>query len=131
MIHYSWLKSDRKCLTTEQLSVVMAAFSDCQLPLFLKLCYDEACSWSSFTQVSRSALADTVHSAIYRVFDKMEIKYGVLLASRVFAYVTASKCGVLLTSRVFAYVTASKYGVLLASRELNFILIYRTNAMFL
>ena len=50
----SWLESNGRSLTAAQLQVVMTAYSSCQLPLFLKLCFDEACKWASFTDVSNT-----------------------------------------------------------------------------
>lgn len=61
----SWLDGAGRSLTEEQFRFVVSAFNDCQLPLFLKLCFDLGCTWASY---SKPSLAEDVRSMISVLF---------------------------------------------------------------
>ena len=89
----SWLHAANRALTAEQKKLVLDAFAKCPLPLYLKLAFDEACRWKSYTPPSESFLAPTVRESIDAFFDRIERVHGKILVSHALAYVTASKNG--------------------------------------
>lgn len=71
----------------------MNAFMKCQLPLYLKLAFDEAARWKSYHQPNETTLAGNVQDIINALFDRIERAHGKVLVRHAFAYVTASKSG--------------------------------------
>ena len=88
-----WLKAAGRELTSEQKQTVLAAFQWCPLPLYLKLAFDEACRWKSYTPAAETALATTVRDLINALFERVERLHGNTLVGHALAYVTASKNG--------------------------------------
>ena len=89
----SWLSSSQRSLTTDQKQMVLNAFEKCPLPLFLKLSFDEACRWKSYTSTSETKLAPSVKDIINDFLDQVERRHGKILVNQALAYVTASKNG--------------------------------------
>lgn len=89
----SWLKSSRRLLRSEQEKIVLEAFKKCPLPLYLKLSFDEACRWKSFTPSEETKLAPSIKGIIHGLFDRVERLHGKVLVSQALAYVTASRNG--------------------------------------
>ena len=89
----SWLSSSQRSLTTDQKHMVLDAFEKCPLPLFLKLSFDEACRWKSYTSTSETKLAPSVKDIINDFLDQVERRHGKILVNQALAYVTASKNG--------------------------------------
>lgn len=88
-----WLKNANRTLTDEQMGLVNEAFTKCNLPLYVKLVFDEVCRWKSFTLVQHVSLAFTIHDSIYKLFERIEIQHGKTLVSHAFGYITAAKSG--------------------------------------
>ena len=89
----SWLKSSRRLLQSEQEKLVLEAFKECPLPLYLKLSFDEACRWKSYTPREDTRLAPTIKGIIHDLLDRVERLHGKVPVSQALAYVTASKNG--------------------------------------
>lgn len=47
-----WLNQRQRTVSEQQWKIVNEAISKCNLPLFVRLVYDEVCRWKSYTQVS-------------------------------------------------------------------------------
>lgn len=88
-----WLKNANRTLTDEQMQLVNEAFTKCNLPLYVKLVFDEVCRWKSYTAVQNVSLAFTIHDSIYKLFERIEIQHGKTLVSHAFGYITAAKSG--------------------------------------
>ena len=71
----------------------MDAFQKCPLPLYLKLAFDEALRWKSYTPDSDIHLEQNVREIIDDFFERLERRHGKLLVSHALAYITASKNG--------------------------------------
>ena len=93
LILESWLRAARRSLTPQQKRIVLDAFQKCPLPLYLKLAFDEACRWKSYTPSSETLLAPTVREMIDAFFDRIERVHGKILVTHALGYVTASKNG--------------------------------------
>ncbi|KAK6174034.1 hypothetical protein SNE40_017384 [Patella caerulea] len=92
-ILHKWLETKQRKLLDSQLKIVLEAFHQCPLPLFLKLSFDEACRWKSFTPPSVSTLQTTVRNVINDLFIRVESLHGQLLVSRALGYLTLSGGG--------------------------------------
>jgi len=89
----NWLKTANRTILPRQKSYIMETFQKCPLPLYLKLAFDEALRWKSFTPASDMYLEPTVREIIDDMFGRMERRHGKVLVSHALAYVTASKNG--------------------------------------
>ena len=89
----NWLKASNRKLIPEQKRVVMDAFQKCPLPLYLKLAFDEAFRWKSYTPGSDIRLEETVRDIIDDLFNRVERRHGKILVGNALAYITASKNG--------------------------------------
>ena len=76
LIVNSWLKSTNRALQIPQKNVILSAFQKCQLPLYLKLAFDEACRWKSYTPISETRVESTVKQIISALFDRLERLHG-------------------------------------------------------
>ena len=88
-----WMKQRSRTVTSEQMDIVNEAFSKCNLPLFVKLVFDEVCRWKSYTPIAHTSLAFTIHDSITKLFERIEIQHGRTLVSHAFGYITAAKSG--------------------------------------
>ena len=89
----NWLKAANRSILPRQKSYIMEAFQRCPLPLYLKLAFDEAQRWKSYTPASDMYLEPTVREIIDDMFERLERRHGKVLVSHALAYVTASKNG--------------------------------------
>ncbi|XP_055958767.1 NACHT domain- and WD repeat-containing protein 1 [Patella vulgata] len=92
-ILHKWLETNQRKLLDSQLKIILDAFHQCPLPLFLKLSFDVACRWKSFTPPSVSTLQTTVRNVINDLFTRVESLHGQLLVSRALGYLTLSGGG--------------------------------------
>ncbi|KAL9973170.1 hypothetical protein ACROYT_G019587 [Oculina patagonica] len=89
----TWLKAANRTILPKQKSYVMESFQKCPLPLYLKLSFDEALRWNSYTPQSELYLEPTVREIIDDMFNRVERRHGKILVSHALAYITASKNG--------------------------------------
>ena len=89
----AWLKDAHHTITEEQMKIVMKAFDQCPLPLFLKLSFDEAVRWKSYSPKADTVLQSTVTESINGFFARLERLHGSQLVSHGLAYITAAKNG--------------------------------------
>ena len=69
------------------------AFQHCRQPLFLRLAFDEARRWHSYTVVTEEALATTVRASIWKLFARLEVEFGTKVVSHALGYITAARFG--------------------------------------
>ena len=89
----NWLRDAKRSLTSQQRQRVLDTFNKCPLPLFLKLAFDEACRWKSYTPEKETGLPSTIREIIHSLFDRLERIHGKMLVSHALAYISASKNG--------------------------------------
>ena len=89
----NWFKSSGRQLQSEQEKIVLEAFEKCPLPLYLKLCFDEACRWKSYTTPSDTKLTPSIKVIIHDLLDRVERLHGKIPVSQALAYITASRNG--------------------------------------
>ncbi|XP_068719523.1 NACHT domain- and WD repeat-containing protein 1-like [Montipora capricornis] len=93
VIFDNWMKAANRTVLSKQKSYVMDAFQKCPLPLYLKLAFDEALRWNSYTPDSDIYVEQTVREIIDDLFERLERRHGKLLVSNALGYITASKNG--------------------------------------
>lgn len=86
-----WLREVGQTLTDKQREIVLQAFNECPLLLFLKLSFDVARSWHSYSPDSITVLEKTVKENIKSLFNRIEVKHGKILVSHALGYLTLSK----------------------------------------
>ena len=55
-----WLSSNKRALTEDQRSILLDAFQKCALPIFLKISFEEALRWKSYTPIDEIRLESSV-----------------------------------------------------------------------
>ncbi|XP_048740917.2 NACHT and WD repeat domain-containing protein 2-like [Ostrea edulis] len=88
-----WLQTDRRTLTHDQHQVLISAFNECPLALFLKLSYDKASTWMSYYTGDHILLQKTVRASINELFRRLEVLHGQVLTSKAFGYLTSARTG--------------------------------------
>ena len=76
------LKNAERTLTEKQESHVMTIYEKTPQPLFLKLLFEEARHWKSYTEIEDCVIGETVREAINKLFDKLEVLHGQTLVSK-------------------------------------------------
>lgn len=89
----SWLKNANRNVSEAQWEVVQIALEKCNLPLFVKLVFDEICRWRSYHDIKMTTLAHNIHDIIMKLFERIENQHGKILVSAALGYVTATKGG--------------------------------------
>ncbi|XP_053385274.1 uncharacterized protein LOC123535609 isoform X2 [Mercenaria mercenaria] len=89
-----WCNIHNHTLTQEQFDIIFNVMKKCPTPLFLKLLFNEALKWASYTDVQESKLPDSVKKMAAIKFGQLEIKYGEALVRRAIGYIAASRNGV-------------------------------------
>ena len=84
-----WLELKQRQLSIDQTKVLTDAFKKCPTPLFLKLSFDKASSWTSFAPKDTTVLEDSVRASIDNLFKRMEEYHGHVFVSRALGYITA------------------------------------------
>nr|DBA28324.1 TPA: hypothetical protein GDO54_008709 [Pyxicephalus adspersus] len=87
------MSSAGRKLTPAQLDIVLNSFRKCGQPLLLKLAFDEAKRWSSYTPPSELQIATSTKEAVYQLYQRMEKVHGKLLVSHALGYIAACRTG--------------------------------------
>ena len=89
----TWLARAKRTVSEAQWLIVKEAITKCNLPLFIKLVFDEICRWRSNHKPQMTTLTDSIHNSVIKLFDRIESQHGKVLVSHAFGYVTAAKSG--------------------------------------
>ncbi|XP_078595307.1 NACHT domain- and WD repeat-containing protein 1-like isoform X2 [Branchiostoma floridae x Branchiostoma japonicum] len=90
----TWLARIQRCLTDKQREVILSAFSHCRQPLFLKLAFDEARRWKSYTPESELRIAQSARAAINLLYERLEVQHGTIFVSHTMGYIAAARNGI-------------------------------------
>ncbi|XP_053395163.1 uncharacterized protein LOC123524131 isoform X2 [Mercenaria mercenaria] len=88
-----WLSLKHRQLTPEQKKIVTTMCSKCPLPLYLKLAFDKASTWTSFVSKNVTVLEPTVRQSIDGLFQRLEKMHGQIFVSRALGYLTLARAG--------------------------------------
>jgi tetratricopeptide (TPR) repeat protein len=88
-----WLKDAGRRLEESQKKVVLSGFKKSENPLYLKLAFEEARLWASYT--TDIALNPSVEGIIENLYGRLSVEknHGKLLTSRSLGYIAASRYG--------------------------------------
>lgn len=75
----TWLGGANRALTDDQFRFVVNAFNNCQLPLFLKLCFDQGCTWASYDAPALAEAVRSMISLLFRLVNPQNVGLGSLL----------------------------------------------------
>lgn len=85
------MSSVRRRLTPTQQEIVLDSFRKCGQPLLLKLAFDEAKRWSSYTPTSELRIATNTKDAVHQLYERLESIHGKVLISHALGYIVASR----------------------------------------
>ena len=80
------------CTCTSRL-VVEERLAECNIPLYVKLVFDEIKLWKSYTKTQEKDLEKTVSTSINKLLGRIENQHGHVLVEHALSYITASKSG--------------------------------------
>ena len=94
----NWLCGIHRTLTEDQWQHVTVALTMCNLPLYVKLIYEEAKRWKSYNANEMLAVPISDQSSVMRdcissLFQRLEVKHGTCIVTRALAYLTAGRNG--------------------------------------
>ncbi|XP_030075789.1 NACHT domain- and WD repeat-containing protein 1 [Microcaecilia unicolor] len=87
------LKSVNRKLTLVQHEVILQSLSQCGQPLLLKLAFEEARRWASYTVPSEVQVAKTTQEAVHHLYQRLERLHGKVLVSHTLGYLVSSRNG--------------------------------------
>ncbi|KAG8454860.1 hypothetical protein GDO86_001182 [Hymenochirus boettgeri] len=87
------LASAGRRMTSDQLDIVLSSLSNCGQPLLLKLAFDEAKRWYSYTPNTELKIATNTKAAVSLLYQRLEQLHGKLLVSHALGYIVASRSG--------------------------------------
>jgi len=90
-----WLAAVRRLLQPAQRERLLAAFTRCGLPLYLKLAFEEARGWASYLAPGECLLGEGVEGVIDTLLNRLslEANHGPLLVGRGLGYLAAARYG--------------------------------------
>ncbi|XP_053558868.1 NACHT domain- and WD repeat-containing protein 1 [Bombina bombina] len=80
-------------LTPAQVDIVLRSFKLCSQPLLLRLAFDEAKRWASYTPTDQLDIAPSTKAAVHQLYQRLEQLHGKLLVSHSLGYIVASRNG--------------------------------------
>lgn len=63
----------QRTLTPQQTNVILDNFAQCRVPMFLKLAFERAKDWKSFTRLEHIKLGKNVKELIVNLFDSLSV----------------------------------------------------------
>ena len=90
-----WLEDAGRTLQPHQRQEVLGKFADCGLPLYLKLAFEKARRWKSYSDPQETKLQPDVHGVIGDLFARLsaDSNHGPILTSRTLGYLATAKNG--------------------------------------
>src|SRR5260370_38238017 len=90
-----WLAGARSTLQEPQKKEVVGKFGVCGVPLYLKLAFEEARRWKSYTLFAETTLASSIPAILSQLFDRLSlpINHGTVLVAHSLGYLGAAKDG--------------------------------------
>ncbi len=88
-----WLGEAGRALTEDQRKEVTSPFAEYGNPLHLRLAFEEARRWASYTHVPPGTLASDVPGILRQLLDRLESEHGPALVRRALGLLAASRDG--------------------------------------
>ncbi|KAJ1085603.1 hypothetical protein NDU88_005733 [Pleurodeles waltl] len=87
------LAAAHRRLTQAQHELLLRSFQECGEPLLLKLAFEEAKRWASYTVPSEQDIANSTRAAVRQLYGRLEKLHGKLLVSHALGYIVSSRNG--------------------------------------
>lgn len=87
------LKNSLRSLNHDQKKYLLNKFSENGLPLYLKLAFEEASNWNSYTDINSITLAPDTKGLIKMLFDRLYDEHMKETVEKVLSYIVASRNG--------------------------------------
>ncbi|CAF4551274.1 unnamed protein product [Rotaria sp. Silwood1] len=87
------LNREHRTITDIQWGLVHERLAECNIPLYVKLVFDEIKLWKSYTKTQEKDLAKTVSTSINKLLGRIENQHGHILVEHALSYITASRSG--------------------------------------
>lgn len=88
-----WLSKIGRRITDSQKSIISTAFLSCPQPLFLRLLFGHARTWTSYIELNPLTIPMSIQDALSHFYNDLESQFGKVLVQKALGYVTASKHG--------------------------------------
>lgn len=90
-----WLQEANRTLQDGQRQALLSKYGQCPLPLYLKLGFEQARRWKSYTPDDQIRISDDIQGVIRDLFDRLSLRslHGEPLVSRSLAYLSAARHG--------------------------------------
>ena len=88
-----WLHKAGRRINENQTTAVSKALQQCCQPLFIRLLFHQALTWSSYTPTDTVTLPSSTAEALALIFSNLEEHHGEQLIQRSLGYLTASRHG--------------------------------------
>ncbi|XP_033747062.1 NACHT and WD repeat domain-containing protein 2-like [Pecten maximus] len=88
-----YLNQRNRKLTAAQMAYFLSYMKSCSIPLYLKLSFDEACKWHSYTPSDETVLQPTISESIKHLFSNLERKHGEIFVFKALGYLTTARHG--------------------------------------
>ncbi len=90
-----WLSDSNRTIQPDQKQHVLNQFSKCPLPLYLKLAFEEAVNWFSYSTPDEYRLKDDIPGIINHLINRLSLEsnHGRTLVSKVLRYLKSSRAG--------------------------------------
>ncbi|KAK3103292.1 hypothetical protein FSP39_018264 [Pinctada imbricata] len=89
----TWFMNRNRTVTDEQFAYLVQSFRKQPLALYLKLAFDEARRWTSYSPVDSVKLEKTVRESILKLFDYLEQSHGKIFIAHALGYLTLAQNG--------------------------------------
>ena len=83
----------QRTVTDIQMKYLLQLFTNCSIPLYIKLVMDQAIKWKHSTCLKHLTVSDQIKPAIHDLLEKLELSYGIVLVKKVLQYITLSRHG--------------------------------------
>ncbi|XP_053314279.1 uncharacterized protein LOC128480573 [Spea bombifrons] len=90
----SWLRRDRRRLTSHQMKVLLDVCVDCPLPLFVLGSYWESCLWTSYTPDKDTYLHPNLMKMYSGILARLERNHGEQFVKKMASYMSFSRNGI-------------------------------------
>jgi hypothetical protein len=88
-----WLRESRRTLREDQHAEVLRSFALHGNPLHLRLAFEDARRWASYTPVQPGALASDVDGILRQLLDRLEADHGAVLVRQALSLLAVSRHG--------------------------------------
>ena len=87
------LENALRRLTPNQKEEILQRFSENGLPLYIKLAFEEACTWNSYSDIDSIKLAPDIEGIIQILFERLYSEHSQMTVERILSYIVVARNG--------------------------------------